>query len=89
MCVGVCGCETTINTLIQIMKNMIQEKINREVYQAKYYSIQVDSTQDNTSIDQFGIIIRYVLKSIICKRLLSVVQSNDALMVQDRDRLIF
>ena len=84
-----CGCETTINTLIQIMKNMIQEKINREVYQAKYYSIQVDSTQDNTSIDQFGIIIRYVLKSIICKRLLSVVQSNDALMVQDRDRLIF
>ena len=71
------------------MKNMIQEKINREVYQAKYYSIQVDSTQDNTSIDQFGIIIRYVLKSIICKRLLSVVQSNDALMVQDRDRLIF
>ena len=84
-----CGCETTINTLIQIMKNMIQEQINREVYQAKYYSIQVDSTQDNTSIDQFGIIIRYVLKSIICKRLLSVVQSNDALMVQDRDRLIF
>ena len=71
------------------MKNMIQEKINREVYQAKYYSIQVNSTQDNTSIDQFGIIIRYVLKSIICKRLLSVVQSNDALMVQDRDRLIF
>ena len=71
------------------MKNMIQEKINREVYQAKYYSIQVDSTQDNTSIDQFGIIIRHVLKSIICKRLLSVVQSNDALMVQDRDRLIF
>ena len=71
------------------MKNMIQEKINREVYQAKYYSIQVDSTQDNTSIDQFGIIIRYILKSIICKRLLSVVQSNDALMVQDRDRLIY
>lgn len=68
---------------------MIQEKINREVYQAKYYSIQVDSTQDNTSIDQFGIIIRYILKSIICKRLLSVVQSNDALMVQDRDRLIY
>lgn len=86
---GGCGCETTINTLIQIMKNMIQEKINREVYQAKYYSIQVDSTQDNTSIDQFGIIIRYILKSIICKRLLSVVQSNDALMVQDRDRLIY
>ncbi|GBN25239.1 hypothetical protein AVEN_43454-1, partial [Araneus ventricosus] len=69
--------KTTINTLIQIMKNMIQEIISYEVCNAKYYSIQVDSTQDNTSIDQFSIIIRYVFKGIICERLLSVVPSND------------
>ncbi|GBM76879.1 hypothetical protein AVEN_153113-1 [Araneus ventricosus] len=69
--------KTTINTLIQIMKNIIQEIISYEVSNAKYYSIQVDSTQDNTSIDQFSIIIRYVFKGIICERLLSVVPSND------------
>ena len=56
--------------LIQIMKNMIQERISHEVSQAKYYSIQVDSTQDNSSINQFSIIIRYVLKGVICERLL-------------------
>ncbi|GBM51372.1 hypothetical protein AVEN_270047-1 [Araneus ventricosus] len=38
----------------------------------------MDSTQDNTSIDQFSILIRYVFKGIICERLLSVVPSNDS-----------
>jgi hypothetical protein len=59
------------------MKKMIQERISHEVSQAKYYSIQVDSTQDNSSINQFGIIIRHVLKGVICERLHSVVPSND------------
>ena len=71
--------KTTINTLIQIMKNIIQERISHEVSQAKYYFIQIDSTQDtsNTSIDQFTITIRCALKGIICELLLSVVPSND------------
>ncbi|GBO02260.1 hypothetical protein AVEN_42318-1 [Araneus ventricosus] len=57
---------------------MIQEIISYEVCNAKYYSIQVDSTQDNTSIDQISILIRYVFKGIIRERLLSVVPSNDS-----------
>ena len=67
--------KTTINTLIQIM-NMIQERISLGVSQAKYYSIQVDSTRDTAFIDQFSINIRYVLQGLICERL-SVVPSND------------
>ncbi|XP_077295474.1 zinc finger MYM-type protein 1-like [Arctopsyche grandis] len=69
--------KTTVNRLIHIMKTMIQERINHEVFEAKYYSIQVDSTQDNTIIDQFSIIIRYVHKSIVYERLLSIVPCND------------
>ena len=51
-----------VGHLIKIIRNMLQERISQEVFQAKYYSIQVDSTQDISSIDQFCIIIRYVLK---------------------------
>ncbi|XP_077290366.1 zinc finger MYM-type protein 1-like [Arctopsyche grandis] len=69
--------KTTVNRLIHIMKTMIQERISHEVFEAKYYSIQVDSTQDNTIIDQFSIIIRYVHKSIVYERLLSIVPCND------------
>uniref|UniRef100_A0A0L8H5M6 Uncharacterized protein n=1 Tax=Octopus bimaculoides TaxID=37653 RepID=A0A0L8H5M6_OCTBM len=57
--------KTIINLLIQIMKNMVLERIGHEVSQAIYYSIQVDSTQDNSSINQFSIIIWHVLKGVI------------------------
>lgn len=40
-------------------------------FQVKYYTIQIDSTQDNTSIDLFSLIIQDALKDIICARGLS------------------
>ena len=49
------------------MKNMIQERIGHEVSQAKYYSTQVDSTEEDSSIDQLSIIIPNVLKYVICE----------------------
>jgi hypothetical protein len=50
------------------MKNMIQERIRHEVSQTKYNSILIDSTQDDSFIDQFSIIIWDVLKVVICER---------------------
>ena len=67
--------KTTINMLIKIMKNMIQERISYEVSQEQYYSILDDSAQDISSI-----VIWYVLKGITCEQLLSVVP---ILMVQN------
>ena len=63
--------------LIKTMKSMIQERISHEVSQAQYYSIQADSTEDILSIDQFSIVIRYVLKDVTCEQLLSIVPSTD------------
>lgn len=67
----------SLNKLTEVRKNIIQERISNEVCQAKYYSIQVDSTQDISSIDQFSIVVRYVHNEHIYERLLSVLPSND------------
>ncbi|XP_004207702.2 uncharacterized protein LOC124818104 [Hydra vulgaris] len=69
--------KTTISKLLNIMKNMMQEQIAMEVSKAKVYSIQVDSTQDISAIDQFSIVVRYVLNATVHERLLSIVPSND------------
>ena len=69
--------KTTINVLIKIMKDMIQEQIAAEIKRAKYFSIQVDSTQDITSVDNFSIVIRYVLEGKVYERILAVVPSTD------------
>jgi len=66
--------KTNINILIQIMK---EERISQRVSKVKYYSVQVDRTQDNSPIDQFNIVTRHVLKGFICERLRSVVTSNN------------
>ncbi|XP_004209165.1 uncharacterized protein LOC101237930 [Hydra vulgaris] len=69
--------KTTISKLLNIMKNMMQEQIVMEVSKAKVYSVKVDSTQDISAIDQFSIVVRYVLDATVHERLLSIVPSND------------
>jgi hypothetical protein len=69
--------KSTINALNTIMRDMIQEKIKVEVKKAKVYSIQVDSSQDVSSIDQFSVVIRYVNGSTVHERLLAMVPSNE------------
>ena len=41
-------------------KEVITTKIANEVKKAKYYSITMDSTPDETHVDQLTFIIRYV-----------------------------
>ncbi|XP_004207885.1 uncharacterized protein LOC101235251 [Hydra vulgaris] len=69
--------KTTISKLLTIMKNMMQEQIAMEVSKAKVYSVQVDATQDISAIDQFSIVVRYVLNATVHEGLLSIVPSND------------
>ena len=48
-----------------------------EVSKAKVYSKQVDFAQDISTIDQFRIVICYVLEATVHERLLFVVPSNN------------
>ena len=49
--------KTTINTIVNIMKTMLQKSISVGVKLAKIYSIQEDSSQNVSSLDQFSLVI--------------------------------
>uniref|UniRef100_A0A336MY63 CSON006218 protein n=1 Tax=Culicoides sonorensis TaxID=179676 RepID=A0A336MY63_CULSO len=56
--------KTTINKIVKIISNMIQETIVNEVNSAGMFSLQLDTTQDITSQDQCSIVLRYVTDKI-------------------------
>ena len=67
---------STVTSLVQVMRNLIQERIANDVRAAGIYSIEMDSTQDITSQDQCSIVIRYTSKGEVHERLLSIVKAN-------------
>lgn len=52
--------KTTVHKVIELIRNMIQQKIAVEVRKAVMFSIQMDTTQDLTSKDQCAVVLRYV-----------------------------
>lgn len=48
--------KTTVNNLIQIIKQIMKRKIAEEVNESEMYSIQIDTTQDIKVEDQCSII---------------------------------
>ena len=68
---------TTVTTIMIIMKTMLQKSISAEVKLAKIYSIQEDSSQDVSSLDQFSLEIRYLNNATIHKRLLAMIPSKE------------
>ena len=69
--------KTTVNTIVNIIRIMLQNSISAEVKLAKIYSIQVDSSQDVSSLDQFSLVIRYVNNATIHERLLAMIPSKE------------
>lgn len=51
---------TICEELIKIMGDKVLESIVREVQDAKYFSLSVDSTPDISHVDQLTVILRYV-----------------------------
>lgn len=51
---------TTFEQLIKIIANEINIEVIKDVKQARYFSIIVDSTPDVAHIDEFSFILRYV-----------------------------
>jgi len=56
--------KTTVNNIIQIIKQTMKRKIAEEVKESEMYSIQIDTTQDIKVEDQCSIIMRYVNDSV-------------------------
>ena len=51
--------KTTITRMINIIRETIQSAIGSEVKEAKMYSVQMDSAQDISHVDQCLVIVLY------------------------------
>ena len=69
--------KTTVNIIVNIMKAMLQKSISAVVKLAKIYSIQVDASQDVSSLDQLSLVIRYVNNAPVLERLLAMIPSKE------------
>ena len=69
--------KTFVNRLVLIIHNLIQRAIVREV-KHKMFSLQVDSSQDISTVDQAAIVLRYVKESVVIERLVAVLQVKDS-----------
>jgi hypothetical protein len=64
--------KNTLNRILSIIKNMIQETVSAEINKAGFYSVQLDTTQDISAIDVCSVILRSVDDSV-SERLLSAI----------------
>lgn len=61
---------TICDEFINLIANNLRNKIINEIKEAKYYSIIIDSTPDQSHIDQLTVVVRYVLPSGVKERFL-------------------
>lgn len=64
--------KTTVNKIIKILGEQIQNAIVKKVVKSGQFSLEIDSTQDIAVIDQLSICLRYVYKDEIKERLLKM-----------------
>ena len=69
--------KTTVNTVIETIRQLIQVTIASEVGEAGMFSLQIETTQDLASRDQYSVIIRCVTERVN-ERLLAVVDCESA-----------
>ncbi|XP_008182762.1 zinc finger MYM-type protein 1-like [Acyrthosiphon pisum] len=62
--------KTTINKIINLISQWIQEEIGKEVKKVKFYSLLMDSTQDVSVTDQLAVCVRYVIQTEVKERLI-------------------
>ena len=69
--------KTTTNKIIDAICTIMKQKIRQEIGRQKF-SVQMDSTQDTSVIDQESIIVRYVYKEEVKERLVGIKKVSDA-----------
>ena len=67
--------KTTVNSLMNIVRDLIQDSIANEIKDANMFSIEMDSTQD----DQCSIVVRYTHGGIVLERLVFLVRAEEIL----------
>ncbi|KAJ8685082.1 hypothetical protein QAD02_020875, partial [Eretmocerus hayati] len=70
--------QTTADRVIECLGKIIQVKEVREIKEAGICSIQLDTSQDISGLDQCSVIVRYVSPQKIIERLLCVLNCKDS-----------
>ncbi|CAH1106190.1 unnamed protein product [Psylliodes chrysocephalus] len=82
--------KTTVNKIITIFENEIKLRIANEVKEAGNSSVQIDSTQDISVVEQFSIIVRYIdIEGKVKERLLDIVPAQISTGLALKTKLIF
>ncbi|KAL4143892.1 hypothetical protein QTP88_006146 [Uroleucon formosanum] len=70
--------KTTVNYIVEALSQIIKSIISKEVEKAGMYSVQLDTTQVITVVDQCSIIVRYVIDTKIYERLIAMVKCTSS-----------
>ena len=70
--------KTTISKLTEIIKDIIQRMISKEIQETKIFSVEIDTTQDVSCQDQCSIILRYAHRGVVLERLLFLVKAESS-----------
>lgn len=69
---------TTINYITDAVSQLIKSAITKELKKAVIYSVQLNTTQDITVVDQCSVIVRYVVGTKIHERLIGMVKCTSS-----------
>lgn len=64
--------KTTVNSVIDAIKTLIEERISEDIRKAGMFSVQLDTTQDVSGKEQCSVVLRYVTDTVH-ERLVAVV----------------
>jgi len=70
--------KTTINYIIEAICQKIKFVMSEEILKAGMYTVQLDTTQDISVVDQCSVIIRYVSGTTIHERLVGMVKCTSS-----------
>ena len=65
--------KTTLNAIISIFKSLLQNSVVNAVQEAQFYSIELETSLDNSVQDQCSLMVRYVDNQNVHERLLAFV----------------
>ena len=68
--------KTTVNSLMNIIRHLIQDSIAKEIKDENMFSIEMDTTQDVSCADQCSIVVRYTYEGIIIEKLLFLLKAE-------------
>ncbi|KAL4103469.1 hypothetical protein QTP88_018845 [Uroleucon formosanum] len=70
--------KTTVNYIIEIISEIKKSSISEEIIKAGIYSVQLDTIQDVSVIDQCSVIIRYVNGTSVKERLVGMIKCKSS-----------